>query len=904
MAPTTRYVAKCRRRQQQTAAAGAAVQGDFPSPPCPECERLPEAVVQLRRRLSKKYMSQAYVRFGLLSPSSCIRKLKVDHVFGRLLILPRKVLATEMYQKGMLGSLNDLDRVEHMYSEAGSQLKTISLDDLFRADGSDDMSLVPEAYRIVAVASAGCGKTMLFTIKATQDWILGRLWVNKFDVLVARELRSVSVQQAKSISDLLSLGHIGMRRPADQYDIEEFVMDNLERVCLILDGFDETTMEQCSTFIQDIIRGKELVGLKLILTSRPSPEVFELAKWFDMRIELIGFMPDDMKQYIRNVLEPVKAEQVVEAIGTNPRLASIMSTPFFAKATCELYEWRPELPACISDIFDSMILHIAERADPQEASTKHYSSWSEVPKKIQDHVLELGLFAFLTLIDRKLVFYEEDFRTLGLSDEAIHLGLLVACEKSPFDIALQWRFSHLTLQECLAARFIAVRTCPDRGDEYWLVQQLGALKKHLNTFWVLLCGQLEPARVATLLTAMLCDKLGRFINPRAKDIQRSVEHMLFMAEKDIRALHSLLCELINYDEMCKLADILLSDAVGRSGQRYVEELMPVGRTYRDTDYLQLLLYTWLSVEPRASRRSLVDAVSTFSMPKAQVLAQHFQPTLDEAGRTVILERSAEENSVLCKELMQAASQQFFIWSQGAGEVLLLAQWCFSEYAQHAGDHAQAIPILGYLLGKYGINSVGHRIPLSGCRSISDTLIYHHDNITVINFFYSHMTDSGLQQLVPGLKACSNAIELHLDGCDLTSDAVPWLCEALPCMDSLVRLSLSDNEIGDDGFGNICMVLLRYNTSLQFLSLYKMLLTPTSLLALSQLLESLLRVDEIELDRNDFCTASEKTQQRFVKALSTCEHMKSLRMPSQLLTGDGLCSALSRVSSGAFSIRFY
>ena len=148
------------------------------------------------------------------------------------------------------------------------------------------------SVRVLAVGIAGSGKTIVFTKKGPFDWLSGNGWKD-FVLVVSRELRDETVRSAANLAELF-MSEYDMSE-AEQREVCQYVSDNTEKVCLILDGFDEMDMTTCSDYMLGILDGTKLPGIRLIVTSRPTPEVFALARKapFDRRVELIGFEPQD-----------------------------------------------------------------------------------------------------------------------------------------------------------------------------------------------------------------------------------------------------------------------------------------------------------------------------------------------------------------------------------------------------------------------------------------------------------------------------------------------------------------------------------------------------------------------------------------------------------------------------------
>ena len=106
------------------------------------------------------------------------------------------------------------------------------------------------------------------------------------------------------------------------------VHNNPQRVCTVLDGLDETRISHCSQFVSDVTKGKALKGLRIIITSRPCGEAFNLTdgKKHDRRVELID-RRNDVETYIRKILNGREARQLLRKVRNNLQGMSMMTIP-------------------------------------------------------------------------------------------------------------------------------------------------------------------------------------------------------------------------------------------------------------------------------------------------------------------------------------------------------------------------------------------------------------------------------------------------------------------------------------------------------------------------------------------------------------------------------------------------
>ena len=152
--------------------------------------------------------------------------------------------------------------------------------------------LIPK--RILVYGKPGVGKST-FSKKLAVDWARGEKEILKqFTVLLLIKLRDVC--NTPSVCAMLEQAELlSAENPLVFNQLYDYILENQEKVLLVLDGFDEYSAEKSSP-IHHIWRGSLLRDCMTIVTTRPSKEE-ELRKPSHVQFEISGFTDDQIKQF-------------------------------------------------------------------------------------------------------------------------------------------------------------------------------------------------------------------------------------------------------------------------------------------------------------------------------------------------------------------------------------------------------------------------------------------------------------------------------------------------------------------------------------------------------------------------------------------------------------------------------
>ena len=152
--------------------------------------------------------------------------------------------------------------------------------------------LIPK--RILVYGKPGVGKST-FSKKLAVDWARGEKEILKqFTVLLLIQLRDVC--NTPSVCAMLEQAELlSAENPLVFNQLYDYILQNQEKVLLVLDGFDEYSAEKSSP-IHHIWRGSLLRDCMTIVTTRPSKED-ELRKPSHVQFEISGFTNEQIEQF-------------------------------------------------------------------------------------------------------------------------------------------------------------------------------------------------------------------------------------------------------------------------------------------------------------------------------------------------------------------------------------------------------------------------------------------------------------------------------------------------------------------------------------------------------------------------------------------------------------------------------
>ncbi|XP_078087541.1 NACHT, LRR and PYD domains-containing protein 3-like [Mustelus asterias] len=348
-------------------------------------------------------------------------------------------------------------------------LEKVRIDQLFRSSfGRTSLSGTS-----VLTGVAGIGKTTVVH-KIVHDWAAGKIY-QQFNFVFLFKFRDFN-----SITGRTSLNQIAVSLYPYLQDYIQDVWKEPNRILIILDGLDEfketidfgdqlrnTANEyhcfdpNCQCEVYDIVRclvqEKLLKDCSMLITSRPTALESLDEAGINLWAEVLGFFKEERKTFFQRFFQNEEiAAKVFSYVEQDDILYTLCFNPCYCRVICSTL--RPyfvndekeemALPKTVTALFSSYIASLLNR-------------WGGDIANRRELLLKIGAMAYEGIGKKKLIFYDDDFSRHGLKPSQFTSGFMMEMlEKDPSTMYAVHTFSHLTIQEFLAALSILLSKAP------------------------------------------------------------------------------------------------------------------------------------------------------------------------------------------------------------------------------------------------------------------------------------------------------------------------------------------------------------------------------------------------------------------------------------------------------------
>ncbi|XP_040922874.1 NLR family CARD domain-containing protein 3 isoform X3 [Toxotes jaculatrix] len=803
----------------------------------------------------------------------------------------------------LVDGLSDLQQKEHDLMQVGAtrggkrnHLRQLGLAKLL--EPLTRVSLPPRVSLTVGVA--GIGKTT-WVRHFIRQWSQGAICTDVSYVLPFSfcELNSLEKLSAEK---LLKMAFPHLTDPS-------LVLSSSCRTLLILDGLDEfrctlnfSDAAPCSDpkkevsiddLITNIIRGNLLPDVAVWVTSRPGVASLIPGGLVDRVTEIPGFSPKDIQIFLNHHFsERDFANKIWAHLESHKILMVMCYIPCICWIAADtlIYimqsETEESLPRTCTELYTHFCSMKAEVGEPRGREPVKMEQLHGSNRKLLGN---LGRLAFYGLLKRKYTFSEQDLRAYGidqlLTQSSLGAGVLVREESV---IHTTYRFTHLTLQEFLAATFYHISskraifdlfsestmTWPKFGFQnhfrsaFQHAQQ--AEDGHLDVFVRFLTGLLCPVALKPLAGLLA---LGRDDGNQKTWASGFLQGLLVSggAVVSLRAVNLAYClQELQHTELLRSVeeDLRLGSLAGKLTRAHcvvLGYLLHVSPECSDQTNLtcslnyttvkcllpQLLYCSHLRLENNSFKDDVMELLGSLLSAKDC----HIQKI--SLAENAISNKGAKALSralLVNRTLTSLNLRNNNIGSKGAkflAEALKMNQVLVSINFQNNAIEEEGAQALAEVLQcnrkLVSLNIRKNAVGAGGAKRIADALKTNR-TLTKLILCGNQLGDKGTIALAEALTLNHTLLSLQLQSNSISNKGMTALTKALRLNRGLVSLNLRENSIGVEGAKNMARAL-HENNSLQDLDLQWNFIKSSATKALAHALLSNSTMQLLDLQEN-------------------------------------------------------
>ncbi|XP_078598240.1 uncharacterized protein LOC144874200 [Branchiostoma floridae x Branchiostoma japonicum] len=777
--------------------------------------------------------------------------LTLSDIFTQLEFVPRS--------EKQLKTLEKYNRSESMEGEQSKELK--SLDDLFKLSVTG-LSTAPRC--ILIEGKAGGGKTT-FLFKEALDAVSQKTELGKqHDIVLLIRLREV--REEETIEEMVWDQCVDETTEGiNEQAIRKILQKNESRVLFLLDGYDELQPEAraAGQAIPKLLSGKLYPNSTIVITSRPSAGVQQHTPP-DCHVHIIGFSEEQVEKYMQQYFSVVGKQELTKALSEhvedNELLNSLIYAPMFLMLVCVLWEEDPEMVSTgtMTGLYDNLLTCLVRKHCKREGVDMPTDG---LPTEVAESLLQLGKLALGALLRNETLLDLTEVERENVNCKLLlKLGVVsLVVPSSKLHPRKQLNFSHKTMQEFLAGRYVA-HALWNQQDIVELLQLTSITKAlELSNLLQFTCTCGCDSRAAQAVMEELSKISSReFTHLRPEHFESSrvlKDRDIHKSCKTYKRFASLCLNILSEKQEPEVLQgisqalpivmldmsLITSEVTALTSKYYIQNLHPANlpeRLVLNTDsrdtvqYLQQCFTTSLP----GLRLDLILSLSLFDSP-------------DETARLVSVLKNVPGLRALGLSWTHLTPSSLQPLVQGFSHMSLLEELDLSTN-RNLGD-------AGMEVLQVGLSSVPHlavlrleRVNMTavGMSSLA-AYMRHLVRLRELDISDSNIGDTGLESLTTVLPIFTAMQVLVLCQISISPTGMRTLVPALCKLTRLIKLDISWNAIGDPGLEYLAAIP-HHLTAMKVLVLRKTGISDRGISSLIKALPHLVQLQVLDVAQND------------------------------------------------------
>ncbi|XP_078598246.1 NLR family CARD domain-containing protein 4-like [Branchiostoma floridae x Branchiostoma japonicum] len=680
-----------------------------------------------------------------------------------------------------------------------------SLDDLFKPDITG-LSTAPRC--ILIEGEAGGGKTT-FLSKEALDAVSQKTELGKRHNIVLL-IRLREVREGETIEEMVWDQCVPETTEGiDLQSIRAILQRNESRVLFLLDGYDELRPEAraAGQTIPKLLSGKLYPDSTIVITSRPSAGV-QQHTWPDCHVHIMGFSRRHVEKYMQQYFTVVGKQKLTKTLSKlvqdNKIFNTLIYTPIFLMLVCVLWEEDQEMVSTgtMTGLYDNLLTCLVRKYCKREGVDMPTEG---LPTEVAESLLQFGKLALEALLRNETLLDLIEVERAKVNWELLlKLGVVsLEVSSSKLHPRKQLNFSHKTMQEFLAGRYVA-HALLNQGIVELL--QLTSITKvfELSNLLQFTCGC--DSRAAQAVMEELSKISSReFAYLRPEHFERSQVPM----DGDIKKS----CQ--TYERFAALCLAILSERQEPEVLQGISQALPI-----------VMLDSSINSREATGLKYYIQNLHSANLPDRLILKVPY--------------------GTGSRDTVQYLQQCFTTSLPGLRLDLKLS----GKFDSPGPDEtARLVSVLKNVPGLRALDLSDTRLTPSSLQPLVQGFS-HMSLLEELDLSWNDaLGDAGMEVLQVGLTSVPHLAVLRLCGVKMTAVGMSSLAPYMRHLVGLRELDIRYNEIGDTGLESLTTILPIF-TAMQVLGLCNIGMRPTGMRTLVPALCQLTRLIKLDISKND------------------------------------------------------